>query len=473
MGGGRTMAALAVGAGVASLPTAARAAAIDGRGLSLLWVVPFVGLLASIALFPVLAPGVWHRHAGKIALGWAAAFAAPFAAVFGADAAATALVHAALFEYLPFAILLFALYTVAGGIGVFGNLHGSPHVNVALLAIGAVLASLMGTTGAAMVLVRPLIRANDARRHNVHVLVFFIFVVANAGGALTPLGDPPLFLGFLEGVAFFWTTTAMLWPTVTLVGALLVVFWIVDRHLYLRAGEVRPPSTDPTPDARLRIEGWLNVALLFAIAGCVLVSGVWRPRVGFDVAGSTLELQDLLRDAVLVLIAAVSFAVTPRAIHAANGFNWGPMQEVAQLFAAIFVTIVPAIAILKAGTDGAAAGLVDAVTRADGSANVPMYFWLTGTLSAFLDNAPTYLVFFHVAGGDARALMAQRETLQAISGGAVFMGALTYLGNAPNFMVRAIAEDRGIGMPSFLGYMAWSVPILLPLFAILTIVYFR
>ncbi len=467
MGGG--LAALGTG----WIPAMASAADIDGRAMGLGWIVPFVGILASIALFPLLAPKVWHHHAGKIALAWAAAFVLPFGALFGVDAASSALAHAALLEYLPFVILLFALYTVAGGIGVFGNLHGSPGVNVALLATGAVLANLMGTTGAAMVLVRPLIRANDARRHNVHVLVFFIFIVGNAGGSLTPLGDPPLFLGFLQGVSFFWTTTAMLAPTTTLVGALLAIFWLLDRHLFRKAGESRPAWADPTPDTRLRLEGWINIALLFAIAGSVLASGIWRPGIAYDVVGAHIELQDLVREVVLVVIAAVSLALTPRAIHAANGFSWGPMQEVAKLFAAIFVTIVPAIAILRAGQDGAAAALVRAVVAPDGGPDNAMYFWLTGLLSAVLDNAPTYLVFFNLAGGDALTLMAHRETLEAISGGAVFMGALTYVGNAPNFMVRAIAEDRGIRMPSFFGYLAWSVPVLVPLFVLLTFLYFR
>jgi Na+/H+ antiporter NhaD/arsenite permease-like protein len=455
------------------LPSLARAAEVDGSALGLVWIVPFVGVLASIALMPLLAARAWHHHMGKIALGWAAAFVVPFALLHGVDATFAALAHAALLEYLPFLVLLFALYTVAGGIGIFGNLHGSPRVNVALLAIGALLANVMGTTGAAMVLVRPLIRANDARRHNAHVLVFFIFVVGNAGGALTPLGDPPLFLGFLNGVSFFWTTRALFAPTATLVGALLVLFYALDRHLYRKAGEVRPPWQDPTPDSRLRIEGSWNVVLLVAIAGCVLASGAYRADVRFDVFGSRMELQNVLRDLVLLAIAGVSLAITPRTVHVANGFNWGPIREVAKLFAAIFVTIVPAIAILKAGENGAARVLVHAVSGPGGEPNDAMFFWLTGMLSSVLDNAPTYLVFFNLAGGDAATLMAHQETLVAISAGAVFMGALTYVGNAPNFMVRAIAEDRGIRMPSFFGYLLWSLPILLPLFALLTFVFFR
>ena len=451
----------------------ANAAAFDGASLTLYWILPFIGILGSIALFPLFAPKLWHHHFGKIALAWALLFIVPFASMFGATETAHQLAHVGLLEYLPFVVLLFALYTVSGGIGVFGNLHGSPGTNTVLLALGAVLANLMGTTGAAMVLVRPLIRANDNRTHNVHVLVFFIFLVANAGGSLTPLGDPPLFLGFLNGVSFFWTTTAMLGPTLTLCGALLAIFYALDRYLYAKAGEERPVYSDPTPDQRLRVSGKVNILLLMAVVAAVLMSGFWRPGIAFTVLDTPLEWQNIARDALLIAIALVSLAITPRGIHEANDFNWGPMKEVAKLFAAIFVTIIPAIAILKAGEAGSMASLTRLVTTASGEPNNPMYFWLTGILSAFLDNAPTYLVFFNLAGADAKYLMAHRETLEAISGGAVFMGALSYIGNAPNFMVRAIAEDRGIRMPSFFGYMVWSCGFLLPLFALLTVLYFQ
>ncbi len=469
---GRPRDPLAIGA-LALVASPAGAADFSGSALTLAWILPFAGILLSIAVLPLLVPALWHRHFGKIALAWAAAFLIPFALAFGTTEAIHQLAHAALLEYLPFVILVFALYTVSGGIGVLGNLHGSPGTNVALLAIGAVLANLMGTTGAAMVLVRPLIRANDQRKHNVHVIVFFIFLVGNAGGSLTPIGDPPLFLGFLSGVSFFWSTRAMLGPTLTLCGALLAIFYVVDRFLYARAGEVRPASSDPTPDSPLQIAGKRNIPLIVAIVAAVLMSGFWRPGIAFDVLGTTLELQNLLRDGLLLAIALLSLRTTPQAVHEANGFNWVPMQEVAKLFAAIFVTIIPAIAILQAGNAGALSALTRMVTTADGTPNNAMYFWLTGSLSAFLDNAPTYLVFFNLAGADANYLMAHRETLEAISGGAVFMGALSYIGNAPNFMVRSIAEDRGIRMPSFFGYMLWSVPILVPLFVVLTLLFFR
>lgn len=463
----------AVALALVALPFAADAAEFDGTRLGLAWGLPFVGMLLSIALFPLLAPRIWHHHFGKIAAAWALLFLIPFALQFGSAETTRQLAHTALLEYLPFVILLFALYTVAGGICVFGNLHGSPALNTGLLAAGTLLANLMGTTGAAMLLIRPLIRANDNRKHTVHIFIFFIFLVGNAGGSLTPLGDPPLFLGFLKGVSFFWTTEAMLLPMVTLCGALLALFYLLDRHFYSKGKEERPGVEDPSPDTRVRLIGKANIVLLIAIVASVLMSGLWKPGIAYTVLGSEVELQNLVRDVLLVAIALVSLWITPAAAHAGNDFNWGPIKEVAKLFAAIFVTIIPVIAILRAGQGGALAPLVQLVTSPTGEPINAMYFWLTGILSAFLDNAPTYLVFFNLAGGDPVYLMAHRETLEAISAGAVFMGALSYIGNAPNFMIKAIVEDRGIPMPSFFGYMVWSCTILLPLFALLTFLFFR
>ncbi len=450
----------------------AAAAEVDGASMALWWGVPFAGMLLSIALMPLLAPAVWHHHYGKIALGWALAFMLPFTAVFGAGAAGGALVHTLLAEYIPFIVLLTALFTAAGGIYVRGNLHGSPGLNTALLAIGAGLASVMGTTGASMLLIRPLIRANDNRKHVAHVIVFFIFIVANAGGSLTPLGDPPLFLGFLRGVTFFWTVGHIFPETLFLVGMLLALFYAIDSHWYRKEGVL---PRDPTPDTpRLGIDGAINVLPLVAVVALVLMSGTWKPGIVFDVAGTPVELQQLVRDVGLVIVTFVSLAITPRGVREANQFSWAPMQEVAKLFIGIFLTMVPVLAMLKAGAAGPFAAVTQAVTGADGQPLPWAYFWLTGLLSSFLDNAPTYLVFFNLAGGDAQTLMTTlAATLAAISGGSVFMGANTYIGNAPNFMVKAIAEDRGIRMPSFFGYMAWSCTILLPLFALMTFIWFR
>ncbi len=455
------------------VPGVATAADVSGTELSPLWGVPFAGILLSIALLPLMAPQFWHHHFGKVTAAWSLAFLLPFAAGFGLELASASLVHALLAEYIPFIVLITALFTVSGGIYIRGNLHGSPGLNTSILAIGAVLASFMGTTGASMLMIRPLIRANDNRKHVAHVIVFFIFIVANAGGALTPLGDPPLFLGFLKGVDFFWTVKTILPETLFLVGALLLIFFTLDFWLYHKREELLP--ADPTPDSRqIGFDGKLNFVLLAAVVGLVLMSGFWKSSVVFDIAGTEVALPSVLRDVGLLAVTIFSLKLTPAQVHVDNQFSWGPIQEVAKLFAGIFLTIIPVIAMLKAGVNGPFGPVVSAVTNADGSPDVVMYFWITGLLSSFLDNAPTYLVFFNTAGGDPAVLMTNMATtLAAISAGAVFMGANSYIGNAPNLMVKAIAEERGIKMPSFFGYMAWSVCILIPLFVVMTLIWFR
>jgi Na+/H+ antiporter NhaD/arsenite permease-like protein len=422
---------------------------------------------------PLLVPQFWHHHFGKVTLVWALVFLLPFAAIYGASLAGANLIHALFGEYIPFIILLTALFTVSGGIFIRGNLHGSPGLNTSILAIGAFLASFMGTTGASMLMIRPLIRANDNRKHVAHVVVFFIFIVANAGGSLTPLGDPPLFLGFLKGVDFFWTVKTLFPETLFLVGSLLLIFFLLDSWFYHKREELLP--MDPTPDSRqIGFDGKVNFILLGGVVCLVLMSGLWKSSVVFDIAGTEVALQSVLRDIGLIAITLLSLKLTPTQVHADNQFSWGPIQEVAKLFAGIFLTIIPVIAMLKAGVNGPFGAVVAAVTQPDGKPDVVMYFWITGLLSSFLDNAPTYLVFFNTAGGDAQVLMTtMASTLAAISAGAVFMGANSYIGNAPNLMVKAIAEDRGIKMPSFFGYMAWSLCVLIPLFVIMTLIWFR
>lgn len=452
-------------------PTLAQAAGLNGAELSLLWSLPFAGLLLSIALFPIVAPAFWHHHFGKIALGWALAFLLPCALWLSPADAGNVVVHAMVDEYLPFIVLLFALYTISGGILITGNLHGSPALNTGILALGAACASLMGTTGAAMLLIRPLLRANDNRRHNVHVVVFFIFLVGNIGGGLTPIGDPPLFLGFLKGVSFSWTFQAMLLPVLTACSLLLLAFYLLDSYYYRKEGVL---PRDPTPDnARLGVQGGFNFLLLAGVVGAVLMSGMWKPGLELNILGVKVGIQNLLRDGMLLGLAGASLAFTSTRIRDGNEFNWDPIAEVGKLFGAIFITMAPAIAILRAGPDGALAQLVGLVSRADGSPIDLMYFWMTGSLSSFLDNAPTYLVFFNLASGDPAQMMTQySSTLLAISAGAVFMGANSYIGNAPNFMIKAIAEHRGVAMPGFFGYMAWAWVWLFPLFVLLSVLFF-
>jgi Na+/H+ antiporter NhaD/arsenite permease-like protein len=447
-------------------------AQLDGSQLSAWWGLPFAGVLLSIAVLPLLASQLWHHHYGKITAAWALAFLIPFALSQGLGSAGVALVHVLFGEYIPFILLLTALFTVAGGIYIRGNLHGTPALNCLILLIGAVLASFMGTTGASMLMLRPLIRANENRTDKAHVIVFFIFIVSNAGGSLTPLGDPPLFLGFLQGVDFFWTVRTLLPETLFLIGSLLFIFWLIDSWFYKREG-VLPVA--PSPQGRnIGFDGGFNFVLLLAIMGLVLMSGFWKSEVVFDIAGTGVGLPGLVRDIGLVVVTLVSLRLTPSQVHADNDFSWAPMQEVAKLFAGIFVTIIPVIAMLKAGTSGPFSAVVQAVTLPNGQPDPFMYFWATGLLSSFLDNAPTYLVFFNTAGGDAKQLMTTlAPTLAAISAGAVFMGANSYIGNAPNLMVKAIAEDRGIRMPSFFGYMAWSGLVLLPLFILMSLIWFR
>ncbi|MAV16063.1 MAG: sodium:proton antiporter [Candidatus Marinimicrobia bacterium] len=441
---------------------------LEGADLSIFWVIPFAGILLSIAIFPLLAHDFWHHNFGKISAFWAALLLIPFLFKVGLSITLYEVLHVGLLEYIPFIILLLALFTISGGVQLTGSLVGTPLMNTLIIFVGTLLASWMGTTGAAMLLIRPLLRANKDRKHKVHVVVFFIFLVANIGGSLTPLGDPPLFLGFLKGVDFFWTTTAMFLPMLFMVVSLLIIFFIYDTFQYKKEENLPQPKNDE----KFGIKGSFNLLLILGVIASVLLSGFWRPHIEFTVYHVHVELQNIARDILLLLLAYISWTYTAKEIREANEYTWFPIQEVAKLFAGIFITIIPAIAILKAGTSGALAGIINAVSSDAGPVN-HMYFWLTGILSSFLDNAPTYLVFFNTAGGDAQILMGElSNTLLAISAGAVFMGANTYIGNAPNFMVKSIAESSGIKMPSFFGYFGYSLVFLFPLFIIVSWLFF-
>ena len=472
--------ASAANAGETAAPPNPAASPAPGLGAALpLWsILPFFGMLLSIALFPLLARRFWERHYAKVAVFWALVFGAPFVAQYGATAL-VAFAHMGLIDYLPFIILLTGLYTVSGGMILRGHLHGTPRTNVVLLLAGTSIASFIGTTGAATLLIRPVLRANRQRKHKAHVFVFFIFLVCNIGGTLTPLGDPPLFLGFLHGVPFFWTMRLLPHMLIS-VGVLLMLFYFIDRRQFAKETPVeRGHETAGDPGlGRLRLEGLQNVLFLLGIIGAVLgSSAIDLGRV--TLFGVPLAVQDLARDLAILDLAVLSFFMTPRRIHHDNGFSWGPMREVAWLFGGIFVTMIPALAILKAGESGALGWLLRAVN------DPARFFWATGTLSSFLDNAPTYLTYFNAALGrfypgqpESAAVLGllatHGDTLAAISAGAVFMGANTYIGNAPNFMVRSIAEEAGVKMPHFFEYMVrWSMPILLPLFALITLIFFR
>jgi Na+/H+ antiporter NhaD/arsenite permease-like protein len=431
-------------------------------------------MLLSIAIMPLTIPHFWHHNYGKVAVFWAAVTLIPMWLFYGFGIMSFEFVHIILADYIPFILLLFALFTVSGGICLKGDLVGTPQVNTAIIALGTVLASWMGTTGAAMLLIRPLLRANAHRKFKVHTVVFFIFLVANIGGSLTPLGDPPLFLGFLRGVTFFWTLGALWLKTLMLSVILLGGYFIADAMLFKKEGSPKGPQSGTKQP--LAIAGSINFVLLACVVASVLMSGT-VDMGAIKVYGIPLALQNLLRDGLMIVIALISLKVTAKETRAANDFNWEPILEVGKLFFGIFVCMVPVLAILQSGDKGALKAVIEMVS-ANGKPVDSMYFWITGTLSSFLDNAPTYVVFFETAGAAfdtnvAKNLMTTYySTLTAISAGAVFFGAVTYIGNAPNFMVRSIAENSGVKMPSFVGYMAWSIGILCPCFALLTFLFF-
>jgi Na+/H+ antiporter NhaD/arsenite permease-like protein len=450
------------------------------RALPLWSGLPFAGMLLSIALFPLLAPRFWEAHFKKVAIAWAFLLFAPFTVAHG-QLALFKLAEVLLVDYLPFVILLWGLYTISGGIFLRATLVGTPALNTGFLAVGTVMASIMGTTGASMLFIRPLLRANAWRQRKAHVFVFLIFLVSNIGGVLTPLGDPPLFLGFIHGVPFFWTLR-LLPHFLVLAAALLAVFFFLDAWLVHKEIESRPDHHVPIRRTKFQIDGWRNFLLLGGVLGAVLLSGTWQSG-GTSLWGIHFEYRGLARDAIILVLGWISIRTTPKQVRHDNGFSWHAMVEVGYLFFGIFVTIIPVLMILRAGADGALGSFVS-------RANEPwQFFWMSGALSSFLDNAPTYLTFFNLALGKlgippeqvAGVLTAAisgpnvevfASFLKAISAGAVFMGANTYIGNAPNFMVLSIAREHGVKMPSFFGYMVWSVLILVPLFIILTLVAF-
>ncbi|MBI3743565.1 MAG: sodium:proton antiporter [Chloroflexi bacterium] len=436
---------------------------------------PFVLLLLCIAVLPLASPHFWEKNRNKSVVAFV--FAVPIAILVLSKESNT--FASTLLDYGAFIALLSALFTISGGIYVRGSFKGNPLVNTAFLLVGAVLANFIGTTGASVLLVRPLLRANKHRNRKAHVFVFFIFIVSNCGGLLTPLGDPPLFLGFLNGVPFSWTLR--LWREwAFIVGTLLVIAYLVDRWFYARdhaaPGEKAETAAADTATAteRIGLEGLLNVALLILVIGVILVSGyAIYPIEGHRIFDETLgaQLAKIVQIAGLGSIAFASYRLANREVHRQNTFHFGPLVEVAVLFAGIFVTMIPVLLILE--TKGASLGV-----------NQPWhFFWATGGLSSVLDNAPTYLTFSSLAKGilglsSAEGLKAVvhdptgAKYLAAISAGAVFMGANTYIGNGPNFMVKAIVEASGVKMPTFFGYILVSIVVLLPLFALTTVIFF-
>ena len=446
--------------------------------ISALYCIPFAGMLLSIALFPILKPEFWEKYCPLIVALWSLLFVVPFAIGEGAAETLDVVLECIVGDYITFIILLFGLFCVAGNITIEGNIVGKPKTNAAVLAIGALLSSFIGTTGSSMVLIRPLMRMNGWRHRKTHLIVFFIFLVSNIGGCLTPIGDPPLLMGFSRGVPFFWSMKLFPILVVNMV-ILLIVFFFLDNKNYKKdLADGLVPELKVKTDKTIKVSGAHNVIFLLIIIAAVILSGYLPTLAAFqDASGAvkglhiyeeiTFTFPQMIEVALILISALLSYKTTKQEVRDKNEFTWGPIKEVALLFIGIFITMQPALIILKE---------LGSTLSIDAPA---AFFWLTGSLSSFLDNTPTYLVFLTVAGamGFTEGVATTIGTvpvhlLEAISAGAVFMGAITYIGNAPNLMVKSIAEENKIKMPSFFGYMGWSLAILVPTFLVDMLIFF-
>ncbi len=445
----------------------------------IIWLcIPFAGLLLSIAVMPLVIPKLWEKYQPLIVAAWSILFIVPFAVKYGIPLAAETVLECVVNDYLTFIVLLFGLFCVAGNITLEGEFAGSPRINTGLLAIGTLLSSVIGTTGASMLLVRPFIKMNSWRRRKRHIMIFFIFLISNMGGCLTPIGDPPLLMGFMRGIPFFWSMHLFKILVFNMV-ILLFVFYHLDMRAYRKdiARGLKPDIS--RPGTNFHIDGLHNLIFVAMIVGAVILSGVLPGMEAFQNADGTVKgihilgevtlgYPSLIEIFIILLAAFLSFRTTNANIRVRNHFTWGAIQEVAVLFIGIFITMQPALMLLKA--KGADLGITEPYQM----------FWTTGALSSFLDNTPTYLVFLTTAG--ALGYKSGMSTvvgnvpvhlLTAISCGAVFMGANTYIGNAPNFMVKSISDENGIRMPSFFGYILWSMVCLVPVFVLDTLIFFR
>lgn len=439
--------------------------------------IPFAGLLLCIAVLPLIKGEWWEAHQPLVVAFWSVLFIVPFAVLFGGGHMLETVLECIVGDYLTFIVLLFGLFCVSGNISMEGDLAGSPRINVGLLLIGTLLSSWIGTTGASMLMVRPVIKMNSWRRRKSHIMIFFIFLISNIGGCLTPIGDPPLLMGFMRGVPFFWSLHLL--PMFLFnVAVLLFVFYWLDRRAYRKdiAQGCKPDISKPGTEVKLI--GLHNLIFLVMIVAAVILSGTLPNMPAFQTAEGgvrgirifgevTLTYPAMIEMGIILLAAWLSFKTTNKEVRRKNHFTWGAIKEVAVLFIGIFITMQPALMILKA--NGASLGITEPWQM----------FWSTGALSSFLDNTPTYLVFLTTAGslgytaGMSTSLgVVPIAMLEAISCGAVFMGANTYIGNAPNFMVKAISDENGIRMPSFFGYIGWSLAFLVPVFVLDMLVFF-
>jgi Na+/H+ antiporter NhaD/arsenite permease-like protein len=434
------------------------------------WLVPFVGTLLSVALFPVIKPDFWHKNSGKVFLFWSLLICIALGIQHGAYELTLLVRDVILSKFLSFIVLISSLYIITGGIYFTVESKVTATVNVAIVGTGALIASWIGTTGAAMLMIRPLLRLNAERKHKVHLVMFFIFLVANIGGGATPIGDPPLFVGFLSGIDFFWPLRCLSNVVYPVVAAMLGILYLIDSYL-LKKETVEYKQNDACK-AQVKIKGKRNILLLMIAVLSVMLSGIIHSG-SITIIGITLPIASVARDCILIGLALTSLTITPQYIHYHNGFSFDPLKEVNELFIAIFLTLIPVEHMLHMGADGPFGSLFNWLSQNETFSPVKC-FWLAGALSSVLDNAPTYLTFFHLAGGNPHYLMTDGcDILKAISLGSVFFGAMTYIGNAPNFMIKSIAQRYSYKMPSFLGYMKWSGAMLLPVFIILALILFR
>ena len=429
-----------------------------------LWAcIPFVLMLLTIAIAPLVADRWWSRNINKLLISFL--LGVPTALYLVLHGMSDEIEHQMLEEYLPFIILLMALFVITGGIHLSGDIRATPGINTLFLGIGYLLASLMGTTGAAMLLIRPLLDTNSQRQYKVHTVMFFIAAVANCGGLLTPLGDPPLFLLYLKGASFTWFLG--LWKQWLFTGAvLLLVYYLLDRFHYYPKETFAARRSDLEEVKPLKVDGKFNlVYLLGVIAAVAFINAGFIPEMGEPDAPVWVKY---LREIVLVSLIFLSMYTTKAQVRADNHYSWRPIIEVAVVFLGIFVTMIPAMSYLQA--NAASFGLTKPWH----------FFYATGALSSFLDNAPTALAFHGVASGLVASGQAMAEVagipeklLEAISMGAVYFGAMTYIGNGPNFMVKSVAEEQGVKMPSFFGYMVkMSFIVLLPIYVAVQLIFF-
>ncbi|MDR1560946.1 MAG: sodium:proton antiporter [Holosporaceae bacterium] len=428
---------------------------------SALWGLPFLGIILSVSLFPLLCHNFWNKYAGRVILFWSSLYLFFVAYLFGFFQFFLAVFEPIVTDYIPFIILISTLYILSGGIFIDFPKGYGPYFNVIFLFCGSIIAGFIGTTGATTLLIRPFLRSNSQRKYKTHLTVFFIFLIANIGGVTTPLGDPPLFIGFLKGIDFFWFIKNLYPFLLNTAFILCALFFAIDFTLF----KFETTPTETINGSTFVIRGVKN---LFLMALVLLIVVFCNFKSCILLSGHEFSVSSILRNSLLILISLISLKTTPPEIRHANCFSFASVKEVAELFAGIFITVTPIIHILRQGMNGAFKCIFEWIAP-NGEFIAKKCFWASGLLSSVLDNAPTFLIFFHLAGGDASILMTNKShILTAFSISTVFMGALTYIGNAPNLMAKSISDDYGVKVPSFLGYLIWSFSILLPVFTIIS-----